>query len=129
MGDEAIPTDAGISFDFIDMKRTQKRPIADLRLDGPGTRNSKLGPRDSKLEARNSTIRSQFPFAPTGGMVYAGTGEESMHQCGIVVLAGPHMLATCRGGEDRERSVVDFYGQSHEIRNLGWWMAAPCPAP
>jgi len=37
---------------------------------------------------------------------------------GTMVLAGPHMLATCRRGEDPERAVVDSWGQSHEIRNL-----------
>ncbi len=37
---------------------------------------------------------------------------------GNMLLAGPHMLATCRRGEDPDRCVVDSYGQSHEIRNL-----------
>jgi choline dehydrogenase-like flavoprotein len=37
---------------------------------------------------------------------------------GTIVLAGPHLLATCRRGEDAERCVVDSYGQSHEIQNL-----------
>jgi len=34
---------------------------------------------------------------------------------GTMVLAGPHLLGTCRRGEDPVRSVVDSYGQSHEI--------------
>lgn len=37
---------------------------------------------------------------------------------GTMVLAGPHMLSTCRRGEDRARCVVNSYGESHEIRNL-----------
>jgi choline dehydrogenase-like flavoprotein len=37
---------------------------------------------------------------------------------GEIILAAPHMLGTCRRGEDRSRSVVDSYGESHDIRNL-----------
>lgn len=37
---------------------------------------------------------------------------------GTMVLAGPHLLATCRRGEDRARCVVDSYGASHEVKNL-----------
>lgn len=37
---------------------------------------------------------------------------------GTILLAGPHMLGTCRRGADPRQSVVDSYGQSHDIRNL-----------
>jgi choline dehydrogenase-like flavoprotein len=37
---------------------------------------------------------------------------------GTLVLAGPHLLGTCRRGEDPARSVVDSYGQSHQIPGL-----------
>ena len=37
---------------------------------------------------------------------------------GTILLAGPHMLGTCRRGADPGSSVVDSYGQSHDIQNL-----------
>lgn len=37
---------------------------------------------------------------------------------GTMVFAGPHLLGTCRRGEDPARSVVDSYGESHEIKGL-----------
>ena len=37
---------------------------------------------------------------------------------GTMVFGGPHLLATCRRGEDITRCVTDSYGESHEIKNL-----------
>lgn len=37
---------------------------------------------------------------------------------GTMIFAGPHLLSTCRRGEDPQHSVTDSYGESHEIKNL-----------
>jgi choline dehydrogenase-like flavoprotein len=37
---------------------------------------------------------------------------------GTLPLAGPHLLGTCRRGEDPAASVVNSYGESHEVKNL-----------
>jgi choline dehydrogenase-like flavoprotein len=34
------------------------------------------------------------------------------------IKGGPHLLATCRRGEDPRRCVTDSHGEPHEIRNL-----------
>ena len=37
---------------------------------------------------------------------------------GTMVFAGPHLLGTCQRGEDPQHTVVDSYGESHEIKGL-----------
>ncbi len=49
--------------------------------------SSELGPETRKSEAGDSTLRSQFPFASSGGMIYAGSVEESMQECDAGVRA------------------------------------------
>jgi len=44
------------------------------------TASWRSGVGDSKVEAGDPSLRSQFVFASSGGMIYAGTGEGSMQE-------------------------------------------------
>jgi choline dehydrogenase-like flavoprotein len=44
--------------------------------------------------------------------------DRSQHNTGASLMATGHLMGTCRMGNDPKRSVVNQYGQSHDVPNL-----------
>jgi choline dehydrogenase-like flavoprotein len=103
-----------------------------LDSDGDPIFRYKLGERD-KLKAKDFLKKSALVMLAAGAkeVLIPSMPPLVLHEAseagkidalslapGTMLFAGPHLLGTCRRGEDPKRCVVDSYGAAHEIRNL-----------
>ena len=50
--------------------------------------------------------------------VMAAAGAKTINRSGLVQDAGWHLLGTARMGNDPQRSVVNSWGRSHDVKNV-----------
>jgi choline dehydrogenase-like flavoprotein len=53
-----------------------------------------------------------------GKEILAAAGARNIHTVRPMVYAGWHLLGTARMGNNPERSVVNAWGRSHDVKNL-----------
>ena len=53
-----------------------------------------------------------------GKEILAAAGARHVHVTRPMVYGGWHLLGTARMGNDPERSVVNAWGRSHDVKNL-----------
>ena len=53
-----------------------------------------------------------------GKDILLAAGARNLHVIRPVVYGGWHLLGTARMGDDPERSVVNSWGRSHDVKNL-----------